>query len=461
MYGCNATPPNVFLPFKFGRCHSPSITSIVFGEIAMKAAKIIFIIVLFIGIAVSVIAGADVNYSLTEKEQSVLDVHAARLESAVRSQIQVSSILGEIIAAYEGNIDEEYFSRIASTMYNPSMDNTLAYLPDGVVTFVYPLEGNEERLQENVFESQSAVIDSLEAKESGEVVVSGPYMFSDGTMGIVIRNPVYIEDKFLGFTITCLDSELLFSSIGLEDLYEIGYEYQIITSYNGVDLMAAQTPDFREQNATSAEIQIGNNTWKFSIYINNKTQTVFVDALFWFLLILVINFLIYNYISRILKSREKLLLRLVTDPLTKAFNRAKLDQYFSDQPQEVFALFYVDLNKFKPVNDTYGHEMGDKLLVAYVHRLQSKLSADSLVFRLGGDEFALVVPEISNANDAMGIKLRVEELSSSTFTLDSVHINISASVGFALSSDTNDLTQMLAIADEMMYAQKELAHKES
>jgi diguanylate cyclase (GGDEF)-like protein len=147
-------------------------------------------------------------------------------------------------------------------------------------------------------------------------------------------------------------------------------------------------------------------------------------------------------------------LQASTDGLTGLMNRRALENAFSGirgraQPM---AVVMADLDKFKDLNDTYGHETGDRALRIFAETLKACLRAEDLACRHGGEEFALVFPRCSALDAAMIIeRLRVQlgvairEAGLPAFT---------ASFGLVVASDTEDLDKILSRADSVLYASK-------
>lgn len=141
--------------------------------------------------------------------------------------------------------------------------------------------------------------------------------------------------------------------------------------------------------------------------------------------------------------------RLLRDRLQHAVAQAKRD---STQ----LALMFVDLDKFKPVNDQHGHAAGDQLLKAVAHRLSTCVRESDTVARVGGDEFVVLLSMISGALDAVLVAEKVHSVLQQAFDLsDGVHVNISSSAGIAIypehGSTEAELTQH---ADAAMYQAK-------
>jgi diguanylate cyclase (GGDEF)-like protein/PAS domain S-box-containing protein len=139
---------------------------------------------------------------------------------------------------------------------------------------------------------------------------------------------------------------------------------------------------------------------------------------------------------------------LLADRLRQAILRAQRD---SGQ----LALLYFDLDRFKPVNDQYGHEAGDKLLKAVAQRVRTCLRESDTVARIGGDEFVVLLPKITAEADAIGVANNVLEAVSRPFDIDGHAVAISASIGIAsYPTDGSDGDALMRCADRAMYEAK-------
>jgi diguanylate cyclase (GGDEF)-like protein len=112
----------------------------------------------------------------------------------------------------------------------------------------------------------------------------------------------------------------------------------------------------------------------------------------------------------------------------------------------------LDLDGFKPVNDSYGHEVGDKVLQQVAQRFSRALPSSALLARLGGDEFGVLVDGSNTA--VMEIALALRATLSYPFVIDGDHISIGVSIGIAENDGADDL---LLRADNAMYAAKRQA----
>jgi diguanylate cyclase (GGDEF)-like protein/PAS domain S-box-containing protein len=144
--------------------------------------------------------------------------------------------------------------------------------------------------------------------------------------------------------------------------------------------------------------------------------------------------------------------RLVfTDRLTLAFERAKRS------PAYRYAVVFLDLDRFKVINDSLGHSAGDQLLIAVARRLEKRLRAADTLARLGGDEFAILLDNSSEAIDAVRAAHRLQEELRGAFTIDGHEVFTAASIGIAESGPSYERPEeLLRDADLALYRAKAL-----
>lgn len=148
-----------------------------------------------------------------------------------------------------------------------------------------------------------------------------------------------------------------------------------------------------------------------------------------------------------------------TDGLTKIANREGLDQFIeanalltSNRP---FTYVVVDLDRFKPINDTFGHAAGDAVLIETAARLKNVLQHEDLVARIGGDEFALCVTTSDTIDGPHLLGERLVSVFDDPVTFEGRDLEISASIGIATSNiATRDIDRLMSSADQAMYAAK-------
>lgn len=144
--------------------------------------------------------------------------------------------------------------------------------------------------------------------------------------------------------------------------------------------------------------------------------------------------------------------QLFQDRLSQALQSAKRNRHF-------VALLYMDLDGFKPINDEYGHAIGDRLLAIVAKRLKACVRGDDTVARLGGDEFAIVLPAQLNSNlaesAAMQVAKKVIHSLNQAVDIQEYQITIGCSIGIAIfPSDAGHDEQLIKLADAAMYHAK-------
>lgn len=150
-----------------------------------------------------------------------------------------------------------------------------------------------------------------------------------------------------------------------------------------------------------------------------------------------------------------------TDGLTGLLNKRYFDRVLTvlEQHSQPFALFYMDLDRFKPVNDTYGHDVGDKLLKGVSQRLQGCIRSRDYAFRLGGDEFALLLLGPMEPKTCANKMNMICEMIAVPYEIDGNTVSVGASCGYALyPAESVDVQQVRSIADQRMYENKQANH---
>lgn len=160
------------------------------------------------------------------------------------------------------------------------------------------------------------------------------------------------------------------------------------------------------------------------------------------------------------KHKEKTLLDQATlDPLTGLPNRVALHKEldFALQQRAAFALFFIDLDGFKQVNDQYGHDAGDAVLQAAAGRMLAIMRTDDTVARLAGDEFVVIAQAVANQASARDIARKLCDVLSAPVQVEGGEVAVGASIGVYLNlsgHDPQSAEEALALADKAMYEAK-------
>lgn len=163
----------------------------------------------------------------------------------------------------------------------------------------------------------------------------------------------------------------------------------------------------------------------------------------------------HRQLAHLQETRAALQHQAEHDGLTGLPNRAHLTEHYRSLQDGSVAVMVMDLDGFKPINDTFGHAVGDAVLRVVAQRLSRVLGPGSVAGRLGGDEFLILLPNIS-ADAAARVERRIQEATGEPIEVDGRNVRVGASVGMAFRShgQSDDLESLTARADAMMYAAK-------
>ncbi|MGO2371335.1 MAG: bifunctional diguanylate cyclase/phosphodiesterase [Pseudoalteromonas prydzensis] len=166
-------------------------------------------------------------------------------------------------------------------------------------------------------------------------------------------------------------------------------------------------------------------------------------------------------ISFVKESQRKMEQLAYFDTLTGLANRTffrmqlRKSMALAERGHYAFALFYFDLDEFKRINDTLGHDAGDQLLVEVADRLKKRLRAEDTIARLGGDEFAVLLSGIERQEHAMDVANTIQQTLNAPIMLGNNEVIISASIGITMAPyDSKEEDQLLKHADLAMYEAK-------
>jgi diguanylate cyclase len=174
--------------------------------------------------------------------------------------------------------------------------------------------------------------------------------------------------------------------------------------------------------------------------------------------------LLASEVDTLRNELEKTRTHLQTDTLTGVNNRKALDQYLEHSIEQSqlhkfsFSMMLLDIDNFKMINDTYGHLVGDRVLVAFAQKCRSLIRSDDFIARYGGEEFVIILPKASLRNAKKKAKQICKALAETRYTFDENEINdslsVTASIGVVSMSKEDGAAEMIERADKALYRAK-------
>lgn len=160
------------------------------------------------------------------------------------------------------------------------------------------------------------------------------------------------------------------------------------------------------------------------------------------------------------RELEALEYKATRDPLTGVYNKEitikKIDKFISGNRNGLHVLMFVDFDDFKKINDTYGHLLGDKVLIHVIGCIKERFHEGEIIGRIGGDEFVVFVGNITNINEVLNNAKQLKEALDTVFDYNDQSIKISASIGISVYPESgHHYEQLIYNADQALYQVKE------
>lgn len=372
------------------------------------------------------------------------------------------------------NGEMEAFESIAPIIADdPSIHNILI-APDGVVSHVYPLSGNERLIGFDLFGRGNGNKEALLARQKRDFVLGGPFVLMEGGRGIAGRLPVFLgrsagKTRFWGIVSVTLRYPEALHEARLHDLEHDGFGYEIwrINPDDGRRQSIAASADTGGNDGRGLErpIRMHHAEWLFRI-VPARSWYERPDNWLLFFLALCISALVWVVArndEKLVRVKHDLACLLDKDALTGTLNRTGLFRVMKALVDKgaPFVLYYFDLNHFKHINDTYGHNVGDRVLTTFCRRLEKHLGPDHALARMSGDEFILVhAPDALCDEDERRFWEHVDYEFSRPISGDQGEaFTLSFSTGKAVyPEDGNGIDALIHQADLRMYEEKRIQY---
>ncbi|MDY0051510.1 MAG: EAL domain-containing protein [Aliarcobacter sp.] len=256
------------------------------------------------------------------------------------------------------------------------------------------------------------------------------------------------------------------------EIISVNNAFTKITGYEKKDILY-KNPNFLSSNKHHKEFYqnlweelISTGQFKGEIWNRKKSGEIYPE---WLNISIVkdsagniLNYVaIFSDITKIKKSNEKIEYLAHHDPLTNLPNRlllkARLDQSIThaNTTQEMIAVFFIDIDNFKVINDTYGHSIGDKIINLVATRLQRNLRENDTISRIGGDEFIIVIENIDNIKNIEKIASKLLADFKDPVKLQEYLFDVTISIGISLFPNNSLTTEnLIKHADTAMYSAK-------
>ena len=434
---------------------------------SITAGLLTFIAALAITTVIAIVYITSAAGNRRERAEFIAESVADRIEAEIQRRDYITRMLEIEVSSSKEGISPEKFAITADEVFNDYMDIVdITLAPGGIVSYKYPLEGGIAE-REDLFSDGVDGIYADYSKMSGLGIIMAPVTLSDGSYGIILRRPIYMgevsEENFWGFASVKLNLSNFLSEVNIRALVDEGYEYKLIgdNPITGENRMIMEYSEKELASPVSSMINtVGGGYWTLLISPISSWMNLYeiIGALAIAIVISVLAALAAAaYVSMKAYSKELEVLSY-RDALTNINNNRSYQEHMEELSKKKlpYGLIFMDLNDFKQVNDTYGHEAGDTLLNIVAKRLQNSIREKDKAFRIGGDEFVVVIHGTHDKQFYEGVIERMRHNVARDVTLNNgIILKVSISAGFArCPEDGAKFEDVVKKADDEMYQNK-------
>lgn len=392
----------------------------------------------------------------------------ARLEGAVGLVETVGEQVANAVRQRPFLTQDDFVTVAAEARKAVPLIRHMALAPDNVVSMVHPLAGNESALGLRYQDVPDQWATLEEARDLARNVLSDPVRLVQGGSAFILRIPIFVRRlpyhpdfpmRYWGVLSVVVEHDALVAVAGLADHalpLDIGWRSE--GHFGHPDGIIDGPPEAFGPGAITLPVRIPGGAWTLAARPQavGAPEAMLVRLVGWSVTALVAA--LFFVALRAHRQAADLALR---DHLTGLPNRRllleRLEQLvaLSDRTGTRFAVFYFDLDGFKPVNDRHGHRAGDQLLIEVGARINGVIRRSDTLARVGGDEFVLVSAETATVAEARLLTGRIRGAIAEPFRIEGDDIRLGTSVGYVIyPTDADSIHALLEEADARMYADK-------
>ena len=367
--------------------------------------RILPLVVLICGIIILHAIVAEINRMEYEKTRTKASLNAVTYADHMINNLNlgagIASSIEQLLISENGVVNK--FSTIANGMMSDYVQS-IQLAPDGVVNEIYPEEGNEAGKIDLVKDEKRGAIVRY-GIENDIVIMYGPFTLNQGGVGIAIRKPVYLynedgERYFWGLVIVIIKAPEIFND-SVNALESFGYDYILSKTESPL------SPDYKViagskqelDNPVSYKFGLGGCKWQLDVspvngWKNDKNSSpVIIGSV---IIIVLLEVLVFAFMN-MEKQRKKFRKMSLTDGLTGLLNRIgfneKVEKYLNNNESKKCIAILLDVDNFKFINDVYGHEVGDQVLIQLATDMKKEFPENAVIGRNGGDEFCMLIKD--------------------------------------------------------------------
>ncbi|RXS44188.1 EAL domain-containing protein [Idiomarina sp. 29L] len=446
------------------------------------------VIAAVVGVAVTLTAFFYLRYTENEQAHEALETEAYSLQRDIRQSLVSHLFVAELLAREWERSEINLSSRRSAdadivTLYYPNVQNVVWLDDSQTIQFLYP-RNEQTALVGSVFSGSSLNAQLSQSQNNRHAMMGYAGNLGQLSSDIAIFVRVQRSDTpgFLGFIISL---QSMFNNVIRTNISE-GFQVSI-SNDSGVLYEFAGDPSLKDDWTHSRRLQVVGNSWELSVWPTTEHMSdlrgavsvavllagLFITAALTFVLYILgqsrfkaqqladANIELYSEIDERERVEKQMAYLAEHDPLTGLINRNALKRILGEWLERTdtrtnSALLFIDLDRFKEVNDALGHTVGDELLRRVARRINKLAPTDSQLARVGGDEFLLAIESTESREQVVTLAERLLQALDAHFFVDVYELFISASIGITFAEDADfNAEYFIRNADTALYQAKE------
>lgn len=426
---------------------------------AMAIASVVFI-VFFVMFEVLISAEA----AKADAKQKVAAAHYAttlklKVDRELNALLFVSNGLSSYLTIYHRELEPKRVQNMLADLYAQTKNvRNLAIAVGYTITYMYPVTSNEKAIGVDYHDLPQQWPKVKEAIDRQQGVLTGPLDLVQGGRGLIYRYPVFIDQQYWGLLSTVINSDAFFQS-AFQTVLNDEFDFAIRDKHNA-QAVYGNLDLFNRPRAYISASDFPDAAWEWVVVqkMNKPSQLIVIARIMGIVIAVLLSALVYF----MLRERKMLTVLAMHDSLTGLANRRllefRLEQALAHAKRfkRNLAILFIDIDHFKKLNDTYGHDVGDALLKVIATRLRSAIRDVDTVSRISGDEFVIVLDELNDINDANVVAAKIVQLFKEPAEVLNERVPMSVSVGVATFGQDGEETvkRLLKKADIALYEAK-------